>query len=142
MEIKEIKTKGVYSGFVGRSVYNRIKHNKAKEISTSISDDEREHISSKKGGIIVFANSYTLPLETLESIFVKYGVNKWSVGGYFHGEYKTTDDSHWDERSLSLELIGVKAQILFNIANELCDIFKQSALVKEFSTGRLYICTK
>lgn len=64
----------------------------------------------------------------------------YSVGNFFRGKYfdKITGKTY-DEKSLSVEIIGISSQILMKIAEIILNDFeKKEALLKEYDTGRIF----
>jgi hypothetical protein len=70
----------------------------------------------------------------------KTGVSSiFSLGNFFRGRYKSQAGSWFDEKSLSLEVLGVTDEQLISLATELARSFKQeSVLVKSQGTGEVY----
>ena len=62
----------------------------------------------------------------------------WSIGRYFHGRYKSKEGYYFDEKSLSVEILGVPVKILIELAEDLCREFKQEAvMLKDYANDRV-----
>ncbi len=119
----------------------------------------------QKGGIIVFSvnvNALKLSdnkminwirnkIETLKNTVLKgkkisnvldrhqevYGV---TIGGFVKGRYKADDGSLYDERSLSVEIIGIGTDVLDRVAEDFAKEFNQeTVLVKNYEEDRIYL---
>lgn len=116
---------------------------------------------NKKGGIIAFStdvNSVQLSenkvmnwvkqkLTTLKNrlmknkmltnIIKKHEENiGFTIGNFVHGNYKDREGNVYNEKSLTIEIINVDQELLYDIAEEICKEFKQeSVLVKDYVTG-------
>lgn len=166
--IEEIQQKGVYSGMVGRKLYNDIKYSQGNEIASSGSMSEAidfEFGKEEHGGIITFStdvNAVELSPNKLvnwvkqkvatignrlgknkkiDKIASKNGAVAWTVGNFLNGRYMSKRGKGFGEKSLSLEIVGISSEQLQKIAEELCEEFKQeTVLVKDFATGKIYLC--
>lgn len=116
---------------------------------------------NKKGGIIAFStdvNSVQLSenkvmnwikqkLTTLKNRLMK---NKmltniikrheenigFTIGNFVHGNYKDREGNVYNEKSLTIEIINIDQELLYDIAEEICKDFNQeSVLVKDYVTG-------
>lgn len=119
--------------------------------------------ADKKGGIIVFSTDVNaLKLsdnkilnwlkqriktilnrvkrnKKLDAIADKHNLVGWSVGNFLHGRYKGKNNKIYDEKSISIEIIGVDTDELIKIAEELCiEFIQETVLVKDYSTGRVF----
>lgn len=62
----------------------------------------------------------------------------WTVGKFLHGRYTGHNGQVFDEKSLSIELVGIDSSTLITIAEELCHAFKQeSVLVKNYNKQKV-----
>jgi hypothetical protein len=62
----------------------------------------------------------------------------WSIGRYFHGRYRSKEGYYFDEKSLSIEILGVPVKILIELAEDLCREFKQEAvMLKDYANDRV-----
>lgn len=69
-----------------------------------------------------------------------YGV---SIGNFIKGRYKANDGTLYDEKSLSIEIIGITDTVLNRVAKDLANEFKQeSVLVKNYETNKIYLVKK
>ena len=67
------------------------------------------------------------------------GVSGWTIGRFLDGRYKSDSGEIFDEKSLSVDLVGVNSEVLENFARELCREFGQeSVLVKDRNTEEIY----
>lgn len=121
-----------------------------------------EPSGKEKGGIVVFSeevnaiklssnklvNFLKQNVATLSNRINKYKnvdtiANKnelvgWTIGNFLNGRYKAKNGKTYGEKSLSVEIIGVDTDKLFNIAEELCiEFLQESVLVKDYSSGRI-----
>lgn len=66
-----------------------------------------------------------------------YGV---TIGNFVKGRYKAADGTLYDERSMSIEILGITSDVLNNIAKDLADEFKQeTVLVKNYENNKIYL---
>lgn len=170
--IEEIQQKGVYSGMVGRKLYNDVRYSKRNEIASSVSDGLTEAIDhefdkEEHGGIITFStdvnavelspnklvNWIKQKVKTLGNRFFKNrkidkaakegGAAAWTVGHFLDGRYTAKNGKGFGEKSLSIEIVGITSQQLQNIAEDICKVFEQeTVLVKDFITGKIYLCNR
>lgn len=83
-----------------------------------------------------------LAKRVLDKIRRRNNVYAWTVGQYLIGTYTGSNGKTFDERSLSIDCIGVSRKMLFTLAQELCAAFKQeSVLVKDASNQQIYFVT-
>ena len=166
--IEEIQQKGVYSGLIGRRLYENLRYVKEKEIE-SCQNDLLENIdyefdNEEQGGIITFStdvnavelspnkliNWIKQKIKTLENRLLKNkkidkvandnGVAAWTVGHYLDGRYKAKNGKNFGENSLSLEIIGITSKQLQKIAEDICNAFDQeTVLVKDFIKNKIYL---
>jgi hypothetical protein len=68
----------------------------------------------------------------------------YSVGNFFRGKYFDRETGKtYDEKSLSVEIIGIPPQILTKIAESIAKDFEQKeVLVKEYDSGRIFMVDK
>ena len=116
----------------------------------------------KKGGIIVFSSDVNAEklsenkianwikqklLSLKQRIFHKNILKKiletnkdvlgYSIGNYFTGRYyDETNKKFYDDHSLTVEIVGISQELLYEIAEEICKAFnQQSVLVKDYENG-------
>jgi hypothetical protein len=66
-----------------------------------------------------------------------YGV---TIGNYVKGRYKSDSGNLFDESSLSIEIIGIKPDVLNRVAEDLAKEFQQeTVLVKDYTSNRIYL---
>ena len=170
--IEEIQQKGVYSGMVGRKLYHDVKYSKINEITNSIGDGLTEAIDyefgkEEHGGIITFSTAVNAvelspnklvnwikqKVKTLWNRLFKNrkidkaakgsGAAAWTVGHFLDGRYTSKKGKSFGEKSLSIEIVGITSQQLQNIAEDICRDFEQeTVLVKDFITGKIYLCNR
>ena len=76
----------------------------------------------------------------INNIGQKHDLAAWTVGKALSGRYTAKNGKVFDEKSLSVEIIGVTSEELIKIAEELCIEFLQEAvLVKDYSTGSVFL---
>jgi hypothetical protein len=75
-----------------------------------------------------------------EEIEKNKNVQGFSVGNFFKGRYfDRENNSVFDEKSISIEIIGISQEDLYSIAEDLKNRFiQQSVLVKDYSTGNIH----
>jgi hypothetical protein len=68
----------------------------------------------------------------------------YSVGNFFRGKYFDRETGKtYDEKSLSVETIGITSQILTKIAESIAKEFEQKeVLVKVYDSGRIFMVDK
>lgn len=116
----------------------------------------------KKGGIIVFSSDVNAEklgenkianwikqklLSLKQRIFHKNILKKiletnkdvlgYSIGNYFTGRYyDEINKKFYDDHSLTVEIVGISQELLYEIAEEICKAFnQQSVLVKDCESG-------
>lgn len=66
-------------------------------------------------------------------------VTGFTVGNFMNGRYVDENGRTWNEKSFSVEIIGIENDVLNLIATELSKIFNQeSVIVKSYETGDIY----
>jgi hypothetical protein len=66
-------------------------------------------------------------------------VTGFTVGNFMNGRYKDENGRIWNEKSFSVEVIGIDKDVLDMISTELSKIFNQeSVMVKSYETGDIY----
>ena len=74
----------------------------------------------------------------IDKLGKKYELPGWTVGYYLHGRYISKDGSVFDEKSLSVEIIGLSTDTMIEIAEDICRDFQQeTVLLKDYSSGRV-----
>lgn len=77
-------------------------------------------------------------LKNYDAVNPEVKIIGWTLGTFVHGMYTAEDGSVYDEKSLSLELVGIPQKDLFKVAELICREFnQQSVLVKSYDTGRI-----
>lgn len=77
-------------------------------------------------------------LKNYDAVNPEVKIIGWTLGTFVHGMYTADDGSVFDEKSLSLELVGIPQKDLFKVAELICREFnQQSVLVKSYDTGRI-----
>ena len=137
--INEINLKGVYSGFVGRKLYNSINYLKDKEIyrcdNTIIN---YESIDRKHGGIIVFPNNTNdKQLVSLIEQCIITNTNKdnqtfYSIGHYLNCKYTSKNGKIFDDKSITIEILGKSNINLLQIAIDISKIFRQETILLKY----------
>lgn len=111
-----------------------------------------------KGGCIVFSTDVNVGKNTI----IKWFKNKWkslmnrfkkdkkltdiiskikdigafSIGNFFKGRY-ISNGKTFDEKSTSIEVLGIPSEILIRLATEIAKAFKQeTVLLKDYNTGK------
>ena len=69
------------------------------------------------------------------------GISGYSLGNFFTGRFKSSKTGKvYDEKSLSIEIIGINSRQLLLLATEIAKEFKQeSVLVKDHESGKIYL---
>ena len=164
MEAVKANGTGVAIRFNSKKVTASYKFSDNKFISAAPIDDERRiSYPDHKGGIIVFstdvnavkmsenaiANWIKQKLTTLKQRLMhkkimtdtikKYDeVYGFTIGNFMSGRYKSNNGKIFDEHSMSVEIIGITRETLFEIADELMRAFNQeSVLVRDYESGNI-----
>lgn len=75
----------------------------------------------------------------IDKIAKKQDLIGWTIGNFLDGHYRAKDGSDFNERSISVEIVGIDFDTLISVAEDLCRDFKQqSVLVKSYDTGHIY----
>ena len=75
----------------------------------------------------------------IDKIAKKHDLIGWTIGNFLDGHYRTKDGSDFNERSISVEIVGIDFDTLISVAEDLCrDFIQQSVLVKSYDTGHIY----
>ena len=144
-------------------IYFNVFGNKIK-IKESVS-----HTFKEKGGMIVFSTDvnaviiktsllkdikgfFRSKLETFKNRFLRYSkVNKviksfedvfaYSIGNFFRGRYfDRENDLTFNEKSISIELIGIPSELLIDIAESIAKEFNQKeVLVKDYENNKIFL---
>ena len=122
----------------------------------------------KKGGVIVFSTdvnavdiSNNKLLNRLKKVvqsmlnraFVGKKIGKvmdkhdevygFTIGKFVTGRYKAEDGSIYDEKSTSVEIIGIDSDTLLKVAEDIAAEFDQeTVLVKDYQEDRIYLAKK
>jgi hypothetical protein len=147
---------------------NKANDPSAQTIYSETQNEIEEDISyqfDEKGGIIVFSTDVNAikssdnrlvnwlknKVETYKNRFsynkkINTVINKHedvygiTIGNFVKGRYKADDGSMYDEKSMSIEIIGVSTETLNSIAEDLAKEFKQeTVLVKNYETNLIYL---
>ena len=116
----------------------------------SVNLDSRRIINAIKKKAASITNALTVNRK-VNSVAKKNGVVGLTIGHFLTGKYldrknvedSTTGEVHevvtvFDEKSLSLEVVGITYEQLIHIAEDMCIEFKQdSVLVKSYETGKI-----
>lgn len=74
------------------------------------------------------------------TIMKKHGISNISIGNFFKGKYKAKSEQIFDEKSMSVEIIGITESVLNEVARDLCLEFDQeTVLVKNNINGSIYL---
>lgn len=74
----------------------------------------------------------------IDKVAVEHNIEAWSVGNFFKGKYKSETGKIFDEKSLAIEVIYIPLAELIELAESLCEEFKQECvLVKSYSTNKI-----
>lgn len=163
MEAVKANGTGIAIRFNNKKVKASYTFSNNKFITAATVDERRIDYPEHKGGIIVFStdvnavklsenaviNWVKQKLTTLKQRLMhkkimtdtmkKYDeVYGFTIGNFMTGRYKAQDGSYFDEHSMSVEIIGVPRDTLFDIADELMKAFHQQCmLVKDYETGSI-----
>jgi hypothetical protein len=68
-------------------------------------------------------------------------ISGYSLGNFFTGRFKSSKTGRvYDEKSLSIEIIGINPRQLLLLSTEIAKVFKQeSVLVKDHDSGKIYL---
>lgn len=79
----------------------------------------------------------------LTRLRLKENIAAWTIGQYFIGSYTGSDGKTYDERSYTLNVIGIDRKELFKLAQEIREFLKQeSVLVHDAKTKQVYFVTE
>lgn len=109
----------------------------------AVKSSENELVNWVKNKVETLKNNFNLN-KKINSVLNKhdevYGV---SIGNFIKGRYKANDGTLYDEKSLSVEIIGITPDTLNKVAKDLANEFKQeSVLVKNYETNKIYLVKK
>ena len=66
-----------------------------------------------------------------------YGI---TIGGFVKGRYRADNGLLYDERSLSVEIIGISTDVLNKVAEGMAKEFRQeTVLVKNYEEDKIYL---
>lgn len=138
MEQKEINQKGVYSGFMGRRLYDAIKFNKDKELLRAPQSTTKfENVDD--GIIAIFQVGAGPNINELINWLTQNEIFDWTIGNYFNGKYKSNIGARFDETSLCVQINEKNSAKLDTIGTKLRkDFYQESVLVKEFSINTVW----
>jgi hypothetical protein len=72
-----------------------------------------------------------------------YFIGSFSIGNFFNGRYVDFKGRVYNEKSSSIEILGVPSEVLLLLATEIANDFKQeSVLVKDFNKNRFYLADR
>jgi hypothetical protein len=135
------------------------------EDEETINEDYSIDFFSDKGGIITFSTDVNA-IKTSTNKLINYIKNKIktiynrltankkmnkvllkhesiygvTIGNFVRGRYKAEDGTLYDEKSLSIEIIGITPEVLNLVAEDLAREFSQeSVLVKNYETNKIYL---
>lgn len=94
-------------------------------------------INTLKKKISSFMNKLTAT-KKIDAIAKKYNPNGWTIGkGYLKGHYVGKNGETYSEDSISLEIVGVKDDIIIKAAEDLCHTFNQESVLVKLHDGRI-----
>ena len=135
--------------------------------SILLEDSDKETFSDK-GGVISFSTDVNAVQSSKNKVvnFIKNKVSTYknrllknkkianvlnrhsevyavTVGNFVKGKYKGRNGKIYDEKSLSIEIIGITSEVLDAVAKDLAREFNQeSVLVKNYQTNDIYLIYK
>lgn len=105
--------------------------------STELS--QNKFISFLKQKIVTLVNRITA-MKKIDTVAQEFNLQGWTVTKGLHGKYTDRKTGKvFDEKSLSVELVGIPTDVLLDVAEKICDEFKQqSALVKTYEDNHIW----
>ena len=97
-------------------------------------------INSLKQKIVTIANRITA-MEGIDKVAKNFKLKGWSATKGLHGKYIDRKTGVlFDEKSLSVELMGISTDYLLDVAENLCnDLKQQSVLVKSYENNDIWL---
>lgn len=146
---------GAYS--FGRHLYHNIKNPTNFQVLECLDGVVDK---SKKGGTVVFSTDLPLtndvlkdfmeqkwlllkqdfaPKRKMGKIILNDALRGWTIDTLLKGRYALRNGAVFGENSLFITVIGIDTTTLLALAAELCDLFRQKAvLVKDFTTKNIH----
>jgi hypothetical protein len=113
---------------------------------------------NEKGGIIIFLENINIKKMSKNKLinFIISNINYFekyikkdlkydeiygiTIGNFVKGAYRSADGNLYDEKSLSIEMIGITSDILNAVAEDLNKEFNQEkVLVKNYDNNKIYM---
>ena len=137
-------TKGLWLNSV-RDNENNFTNHKIENVQI-FNNDTHKFFKSYLGGIIVFyvdTNQIQLCKNNIckSNLFKDGKIGRFSIGNFFKGKYiDLKTGKTFNEKSISVELLGIPSDVLVAIATDICKEFKQqSVIVKDFNKNAFYM---
>lgn len=83
--------------------------------------------------------------KTLDKVRQDNKINYWTIGKYLIGTYTVKAKNHnqkdkvFNENSLSIDCIGITQELLFKVAEEVRDIFKQESVLVRYKNKIYFV---
>lgn len=105
--------------------------------STKLS--ENAFVNFLKQKLLTVVNRITA-MQKIDTVAKNFTLKGWTVTKGLHGKYIDRKSGIvFDEKSLSVELVGITTEVLLDVAAELCEEFKQqSVLVKSYENNDIW----
>lgn len=62
----------------------------------------------------------------------------WTIGHNYDGRYAAKNGKNFGENSLTLDIVGVKDDVMVKIAEEICRVFLQECVLLKLTNGKVY----
>lgn len=105
--------------------------------STILSNDKVINFLKQK--IVTIVNRITA-IKKIDKVAQNFKLKGWTVTKGLHGKYIDRKNGVvFDEKSLSVELAGISTDVLLDVAENLCNEFKQqSVLIKSYENNNIW----
>ena len=70
---------------------------------------------------------------------IKHNVYTWTIGKYLIGTYTRQNGKTFNEKSISIDVVGVEKNTLFKIAEDLKTVFKQEAILVKWNNQVYFV---
>lgn len=70
---------------------------------------------------------------------IKHNVYTWTIGKYLIGTYTRQNGKTFNEKFISINVVGVEKNTLFKIAEDLKTVFKQEAILVKWNNQVYFV---
>lgn len=105
--------------------------------STQLSNNKIINFLKQK--LVTIVNSVS-SMKKIDKVASKFDLQGWTVTKGLHGKYiDRKTGTIFDEKSISIELVGITQDVLLDVAENLCNEFKQQCvLVKSYENNDIW----